>query len=413
MNTWTHRLRLAITFAILLAMISSSRAADLDTADSESDSTPQYLLVNVRKVTREVIDEIRGKTRTATGGHIRLGVACIYSYLARDNDEQLVAEIRDALRTAEQTDTPIYIQIEGEVWWQARPDLWNWWEPDKPGFDPRNRQNVEWSSWDSCDALKIAWLDWGRQMRMVPPPNLMSPRYRAVCHEKMRVIVPEIVSWWKQLPESKKDLFVGLKVGWESAIGVGAYYYPDGNTLLDKPAKDDPTSGRNALELPARGVSQIGFAAVKTAGIRSAGEITEADLAEVIRRHLDDLCHEAAQLGVPRDRLFTHCGGWAENELLYRSALNPWSCPGWSFYAHAADPMQDSGVRHALSESDAPCWAATEWLCRSQDLASWQQALETTLSAPKCRLICIYNWWGIEGNAAALKAIEQVVSLRR
>ena len=40
-----------------------------------------------------------------------------------------------------------------------------------------------------------------------------------------------------------------------------------------------PRSQRRRAEPPARGVSQIGYASVRTAGIRTTGQITEADLA--------------------------------------------------------------------------------------------------------------------------------------
>jgi hypothetical protein len=49
---------------------------------------------------------------------------------------------------------------------------------------------------------------------------------------------------------------------------------------------------------------------------------TEADLAAVARRHLEDLSRIAAELGVGRDRLFTHGAGWKEKELLHSAAVN-------------------------------------------------------------------------------------------
>ncbi len=112
---------------------------------------------------------------------------------------------------------------------------------------------------------------------------------------------------------------------------------------------------------------QIGYAAVKIAGIRTEGTITEANLAEVVRRHLEDLCREASRLGVPREKLFTHVAGWKEGEKLYATAVNSLSCPGWSFYKHAADPLKDVGVQEALKVSDAPYWAAVEWLFQGLD----------------------------------------------
>jgi hypothetical protein len=45
----------------------------------------------------------------------------------------------DGFGESGQTDTPVLVQIDTEHWWTARPDLWNWWDPEKPGFDPAKR----------------------------------------------------------------------------------------------------------------------------------------------------------------------------------------------------------------------------------------------------------------------------------
>jgi hypothetical protein len=303
------------------------------------------------------------------------------------------------------------VQLDGESWWDGRPDLWNWWDPTKPGYSPDNRPNVEWTDWSPDDAIKIAWRNWGRQIRVLPPPNLMSPRYRAACHEEMAVLIPVVLEWWQALPADKRYLWIGLKVGWESSIGVNAWYYPNGNALLDKPASEDPTTGLRSAEPPARGVVQIGYAAVKTAGIRAEGQITERDLAEVAHRHLEDLSREAARLGVPREKLFTHGAGWKDGEPLYQAAVNQYSCPGWSFYRYAAQPDQDAGVQEGLQRSDAPHWAAVEWLYQGPpEREPWQQALRATLSQPRCRYLCIYNWEGIRDSREVLEAIRSVVA---
>jgi hypothetical protein len=289
--------------------------------------------------------------------------------------------------------------------------LWNWWDPALPGYAPTNRWNVEWAGWSPEQALKLAWRDWGRQIRVRPPPNLMSPAYRRACHAEMARLIPRVLKWWRGLPAERRDLWVGIKLGWESSLGVNAWYYPDGNRLLERPAREDPTTGLDVDRLPDRGVAPIGYAAVKTAGLRTTGRLTEADLAEVVRRHLTDLCREAARLGVPRERLFTHAGGWHEDERLYAAALNPFSCPGWSFYRHAGDPRRDSGVQAALRQSDAPYWGAVEWLFPGPPTReAWRQALENTLADPRCRLVTIFNWDRIRHQKAALQAIRDVVA---
>lgn len=41
------------------------------------------------------------------------------------------------------------------------------------------------------------------------------------------------------------------------------------------------------------------------------------------RRYLDSLCGEAANVGLPRERLFAHGVGWAEGDPFYRVPINP------------------------------------------------------------------------------------------
>lgn len=368
----------------------------------------QFILFNLNwPVEHEVLSRISRDFKPGPGASVRVGVSAIFSYL-RQPREQSVADLRGFLQGARKTDLPVVVQLDGENWWEARPDLWNWWDAARAGYSPANRTNVEWTSWSPDDAIKIAWRNWGQQLRVLPPPNLMSERYRAACHEEMRILIPIILEWWRALAPDKKYLLVGIKLGHESSIGVNAWHYPDGNRRLDQPAGDDPITGLKLNEVPSRGVAQIGYAAVKTAGLRTEGQITESDIAEVVRRHLEDLCRLAAQLGVPRERLFTHAGGWKDNEMLYQAALNKYSCPGWSFYNHADDPGKDAGVQSALRRSDAPRWAAVEWLFQGQrELAPWKSALEKTLQ-PRCRYVCIFNWNGVCNSPAILQAVHDV-----
>lgn len=353
--------------------------------------------------------EIINTLGTDNTGPIRIGVSFIFSYLASP-PQSVETSLKQFLDLAAQTNIPIVIQLDGEHWWQARNDLWNWWDPDRPGYDPANRFNVEWTSWSDADAVKICWRDWGRQIRVLPQPNLMSPAYLQTCREHTHRLASIIMDWFNKLPSSKKDLFVGLKLGHESSIGVNAWHYPGGNALLTKPAADDPHTGLDHDKGLYRGVAQLGYAAVRTAGLRSQGQITEADIVEVTRRYLHALCFEARAAGLPRQRLFTHGAGWKDDERLYDVAVNDLSCPGWSFYKHAPDPTKDTGVRRNLKRSDAPFWAAAEWLYMGPGGAeAWQHALQNALSDNRCRYVCIFNWEGINKNQQALDGIRRVL----
>jgi hypothetical protein len=371
----------------------------------------QYLVVNIIPGERyeEVFEQVRSLQSSKSLAGVRLGIGAIFSYLNESRD-QCKTRVLEFLSLAERYDIPVVVQLDGEQWWDARPDLWNWWDPKREGYNPRNQENVEWTGWGPDHAMKIAWRNWGSQIRVLPPPNLMSPSYRKACRDEMRELVPLVLQWWKKLPDEKKSLFIGLKIGWESSIGVNAFYYPGGNDLLDRPESDDPREELKADQVPNRGVVASGYAAVTTAGLANSGELREKDLAEIVRLHLDDLCSFAAELGVPREHMFTHVSGWKEEELLYDAAFNKYSCPGWSFYRHAADAAKDRGVQRVLQKNDAPFWGAVEWmLMGSDDEKAWRDAITRTLSIPKCRYMCIFNWSGIRDNRGAVAAIKTVL----
>jgi hypothetical protein len=240
----------------------------------------------------------------------------------------------------------------------------------------------------------------------------MSPDYRKACHDEMRIMVPLVMDWYKKLPPEKKHLFIGIKLGWESAIGVNSFYYPNGNDLKGKPASNDPKTGLKANEVPGRGVKAIGYASVKTADIAHSGELLESDLAEVVARHLNDLCYLASRMKVPRDKLFTHVAGWKKEELLYDAALNKYSCPGFSFYSYAKDPADDKGAGRVIKKSDAPHWAAVEWLSGG-DKQAWKNAIDRTLADPKCRYMCIFNYRPVKDNKAAMEAIQEKIGVKK
>lgn len=412
------RLKLITIFLVTVLSINLCSNAQ----DNHHSKQLQYLLVNLApwqgfaqnkpdSFKKTYIETIKKAIPERQGSSIRVGVGFIFSYFRPSGDKALIASLKRFLALAEQTDTPVFIQLDGENWWEGRPDLWNWWAPSMPGYHPRNRYNVEWTSWNPDSAIKIGWRNWGQQFRVAPQPNLMSPVYRKACREKIRMLVPIIMGWYRALPATQKDLFVGIKVGHESSIGANAWYYPNGNNLLGKPSSEDPTTGLNVENVLNRGVVQLGYAAVKTAGIRSRGKLTEKNLVKVVRRHLLEQSREVSRLGVPRNKLFTHAVGWKDGELLYGAALNKYSCPGWSFYKHAGDPQKDEGVQRELKRSKAPFWGAVEW--RYQGPAKvdpWQRALTNTFSDPRCRLVCIYNWEGIRDSKPILEAIRQVVA---
>ena len=64
-------------------------------------------------------------------------------------DETIIAQsIKESFDVAKRTNIAIHFNVDDHVDWEQRPDLWNWYDPEKKGYDPENRKNVEWYDWE-------------------------------------------------------------------------------------------------------------------------------------------------------------------------------------------------------------------------------------------------------------------------
>lgn len=368
----------------------------------------KFIIINQTTFTETEVQTIVAKYGAQSNKRVAVGLGIIISVL-NSAPATFLDKLNNQLALAKKYDIPILVKLDTEYYWDYRPDLWNWWDSSIAGYNPDNKNNVEWSDWTSDAAIKICWLNWGKQIRKKPAPNLMSPAYINAWKTELVKGAQAVKTWYDQLPENKKFLLAGVVVGWESSIGANMFYIPNGNSYLTQPEANDPAIKRNMDMLPSRGVQATGYAAVKTAGIASSGTLTEQMLTEVVRRHLENLSKTVFDLGFARNQIIVHCGGWAVGETLYSAANNAYSCPGWSFYSDAADPTKDLTAMAALAKSDAPYWAAIEWLLQGTDKtqSDWTNALNKSL-ANKSRLVCIYNWGQINSNLAALEAIKSI-----
>jgi hypothetical protein len=343
---------------------------------------------------------------------VNVGVGSMMSYFRYDIDT-VEKSLRRFLELSEKLSIPIWLRLDGEHWLDGRPDLWNWWDPAKLGYNPENAKNVEWTWWSSEYAIKIAWRNWGRQVRTTPTINLMSKDYIKANEKALEQLIPIIAEWYKNLPEDKKDLFAGISGGGETAIGVNSYYYPNGNELVNKPESEDPPSrGLIIDDTLSRGMQQIGYAAVFSAGIRTNGDLTEDDVVEVVRRHLRNISKKMYELGIPKEKIFSHGFGNMTGEKLFDAAVNEYSNPGWSSYWHTDDVLKDKGVVRNISRPEVEQWAPVEWLLlyRTDETLRWENAIRNTLTAPGAKLMCILNWEGVtDPGSTVIKAVNGVL----
>ena len=235
-----------------------------------AESLPRYILVNftpgLETNQNDPSSYTAGKLKAVTqtikapvNPQLSIGVSATFSVLdcPPDREPTLVASMGNLLNASRESRVPVLVILDTMNWWTSRPDLWNWWDPQAPGYNPENANNVEWTDWGPQHAVKICWRNWGRQLRVAPMPNLFSPRVRAETEKRLRLLTPIIAKWVQDLPQNEKYLLAGVKMGWEDGIGYNAFYYPNGNKYLEQWPKDeshDPGAGtRRAKRVALRG----------------------------------------------------------------------------------------------------------------------------------------------------------------
>jgi hypothetical protein len=364
--------------------------------------------------TRGVFDEITKKINAPENSKLRVGISCIFDYLSTDIDS-VEKSLTKFLALSKETKVPVFLHLDGVNWINGRADLYNWWDSTKAGYNPANRKNVEWTGWDESQAIKISWRNWGSQFRVLPAPNLSSPVFIAAQVAALKRLVPIITKWYNGLPLDQKYLLGGVKLGHETSIGVNAYYYKNGNRYIEQMPNNtslDPQDSYNAEAGFTGGLTPIGYAAVKTAGIKDKGRITAADMEQVVHKYLDTLSFVVHSLGLPQNIIFTHQGDtyapW-DKHLSFQPASNNYSLPGYSFYS--TDPSAAGNLTDVLDRRRVPGWAAAEWWWPGSNKLEWMYNIQQTLSFKDCRLLAIFNWENsLERHPEGIEAIREVVA---
>jgi hypothetical protein len=79
---------------------------------------------------RAAFDELLAQFSNDPNKRVQTDIRHIFSVF-RTPPETTVKALRVFLEAAKQTSTPVVVQIDSEHWWDALPDLWNWWDSKK------------------------------------------------------------------------------------------------------------------------------------------------------------------------------------------------------------------------------------------------------------------------------------------
>lgn len=421
---------------ILLALVGLILAAG-----GRAFEQPQYVCVNkmygcagtpncwneniATSITQASFDAVLAAVNGTRGGaQRRLCVGYQFDVLDGYPLSGKLASLQAMLSLAVANDIPILVSVDPFEFWSGASDLWNWFQPDAPGYDPANVANVEWTTWNATSgATAIAWCDWGSQFRKPPHPNLASPAFRARAASAVRPLAAALAAWYTQtlLPAGKGYLLAGVKCSWEAWVGTNFYFYAGGNAYVNQTnSSNDPSEGLVAAV-------QVGFNAICTMNgalppcISGVGEATLSveQVDSILNDYLEFAAATIADEGIPRSKLMTHAGTFfgapPKNAVSFNSpiaSVTTRAKPGWSLYANAYNPSTAIGLADAIGTIGLAPWSATEWLYMGGNsgtpLQQWLAAFNNTLNFMNNRLVDVYNFEGLD--AVALAALQLILS---
>ena len=415
----------------LASLLATTVAADFD--------RPQYICVNKgygasngwvvnnpQSFTQKSIDDILAAFGGQRGSDARkLCVSFNLWTLFNANESTMLASLDALLALALANELPLSLSLDPTQWWDDRPDLWNWFDPEGAGYNPANVANVEWFGPSPENATLISWRNWGSQFRMgTPHPNFASAAYREACAASVSPLAARIAEWYRALPEGKKWLLASVRATQELWIGTNYYYYDGGNALAKQSPTLDPAGG------PGGKAVQLGFAAVCGGGAGGSGcsggpggnALTTAQLDAVVSSFATAAAQLLLDAGIPRSRVIVHTGAFfggaprCVTNCVFNSAeaaLIAPASPAWSLYGGETLAASAAGLADALVALSGAAWGACEWLPyfdAGHSQADWAAAIDGTLNFLNNRLIVVQNFESIQADANATSAVSAALA---
>jgi hypothetical protein len=266
--------------------------------------------------------------------------------------------IAQAAQVALARGVAFHVSIEGQYFWQPRPDLWNFWDPAGPGYDPANVANVEWIDW-ARTGFRWRFVNWGVPMDLGAPHMcyLSTAVQREVARLGAEIGAATRAAIDTLAAAGHPELFSGLTVGSEPSL--------DNYTTVDT---FDPAMG--AL-MAAKGAPKVrlGYCAFTAMGYTVAAPPADlaAAAAVVNQRFIASWARAIAGAGVPASHMYTHIAASAEGTPLadffnapIADAFIAEARPGWTSYPWGPLTTTFAPLTAALAAHGNPHWGGTE-----------------------------------------------------
>ena len=267
--------------------------------------------------------------------------------------------VRGAFDVALRHNVAVHFTVETHEW-PNRPDLWNYSEKVKSGYDPKNKANVEWIDFDGTPHPH-RYRDWGTAERMAPVICYNSPTIlREVSRLVNEVVAPPFKEGLEKLKQEGKDhLLSGITVGAEPSLPNYENIdkiNPKIAKLMDKDKSPKARLGYNAL-------------ANKGYGKDKPPEDFATVLAEINKEYISYWSRKLFEAGIPTEKMYTHIAAGAGvigspmvefTNAPIEIAFNDYSRPGWTTYPVGSLRNDFEALYTELERHGNPHWASTE-----------------------------------------------------
>ena len=321
------------------------------------------------------IDRFAAKIGTRGDGRTRqLGFGALIPVWLK-NEQDIVQLIREAFYIAKQTDVAVHFNVDDHIAWEQRPDLWNWYDPARPGYNPDNKNNVEWYDWEGTPNKRRYLTPVGSPSQS-PHMCYNSPIVRQeIIRIVSRIVGPALQEEIGKLrQENKEYLFAGITVGQEldfddySSVPLLSQAPP-----IPSHANPLQTQGRKTLLEAATLMEEdhaphvrLGYCSLTNAGYsrnHSPSDVTKA-LADVIQTFIEFWDQQFVEAGIPCSRIYTHVPAPlpqdGKNVAPIPVVFNRYARAGWTTYpidtlAKGFQPLYDELAKHG-----DPDWGGVE-----------------------------------------------------
>ncbi|MGE3684179.1 MAG: hypothetical protein AB7G93_20855 [Bdellovibrionales bacterium] len=308
------------------------------------------------------VSELIDKIGPVNGEKTRLGFMIILPVWAAssgsaENENQIKKIIGEAFTVAKKRNVAAYFTLYSAVHYM--PDLWNWFDPSQAGYDPDNKNNVEWTDWSGTPTKARYSLQEG-ETRQPPVMCYNSPKILSeVSRITSKIIGPALMDGINDLKNvCKEDLFAGITLSEELSL--------DDYSVIDQlnPKLGEMMTQDGALK------TRLGYCALTNLGYSQSNPPADypAALARINQQYSAYWGKQLVQAGLSKDKLYTHVAP-AIDELYLRytnapieTAFNEYSTAGWTTYL--IDPLVSTNgfqpLYDALKTEGLSRWAATE-----------------------------------------------------